>query len=240
MSEALQRVVLHDSWKRALRTEFEADYMQKIRDFLLRERKNGKVIYPPLKNIFRALDLCPLEEVRVVILGQDPYINPRQAHGLSFSVTNGEPPPSLQNIFKEIVSDLQDESVPGGRKGGFIPRGKGCLEPWARQGVLLLNANLTVEASKSGSHHGIGWERFTDRVVEVINAELEYVVFLLWGSHAKRKGDIVDRRKHLVLTSAHPSPLSVHRGFFGCRHFSQTNKYLVQHGIDPIDWFEVE
>ena len=240
MSEALQRVVLHQSWKQELSAEFKAGYMQKIRKFLLKERGSGKTIYPPLKQIFRALDLCPLNEVKVVILGQDPYINPGQAHGLSFSVTNGQPPPSLQNIFKEIVDDMNDDSIPGGRSNGFFPANRGCLEPWARQGVLLLNSNLTVEASKSGSHHGVGWEKFTDQIVAVVNEQCEHVVFLLWGSHAKRKGDIVDRTRHLVLTSVHPSPLSVHGGFFGCRHFSQTNRYLAEHGETPIDWFDVE
>ena len=187
------------------------------------------------------VDGDPLEDVRVVIIGQDPYHGPNQAHGLCFSVQPGvEEPPSLLNIFQEINSDMADPSVPGGRADGRLNPGRGCLTSWARQGVLLLNAVLTVERGRAGSHQGRGWETFTDRIVEVLNAQRDGLVFMLWGSYAQKKGAIVDRSRHCVLSSPHPSPLSAHRGFFGCRHFSKANQYLVAHGKPPIDWFASE
>ncbi|MAT83959.1 MAG: uracil-DNA glycosylase [Gammaproteobacteria bacterium] len=230
---ATDRVRLEASWKAALADQFEAAYMKKLRAFLLEQKQARRVIYPKSENIFAALDLCPLDRTRVVIIGQDPYHGPDQAHGLCFSVQPGvQQPPSLVNIFKEINDDL---GAPGRRLGGD----KGCLEPWARQGVLLLNAVLTVERGRAGSHQGRGWEVFTDSVVDVLNREREHLVFMLWGSYAQKKGAGIDRDRHLVLTAPHPSPLSAHRGFFGCRHFSKANAYLEAHGLEPIDWFEV-
>ena len=235
------RVRLHPSWKNALADEFDAGYMKKLRAFLVQEKRARRVIYPSGERIFAALDATPLDAVKVVIIGQDPYHGPGQAHGLCFSVPNGvPPPPSLVNIFQEINTDMADDDVPCGRRGGAVPAGRACLAPWARQGVLLLNAVLTVAAGRAGSHQGRGWETFTDRVVETINREREHVVFLLWGSYAQKKGAAVDATRHLALTAPHPSPLSAHRGFFGCRHFSKANEYLVGHGIFPINWFDVE
>lgn len=235
---AADRVVLHDSWKRVLLGEFDKPYMGKLREFLVAERAGRKAVYPKGGEIFAALDLTPLEEVRVVVIGQDPYHGPNQAHGLCFSVRAGVPePPSLLNIFQEINADMRDPDVPGGNPDGHLGAGDGCLEGWARQGVLLLNAVLTVERGRAGSHAGRGWEMFTDRVVEVLNESREGLVFMLWGSYAQKKGAIVDRQRHCVLTSPHPSPLSAHRGFFGCRHFSKANRYLVSNGQAPIDWF---
>ena len=232
MSEAAERVVLEPSWKTALLPEFEKPYMRQLREFLLAEKRARKVVYPKGSEIFAALNLTPLSEVRVVVIGQDPYHGPNQAHGLCFSVRPGVPrPPSLENIFQEVSDD-----VPGGE----IPPGHGCLMPWARQGVLLLNSVLTVERGRAGSHQGRGWETFTDRVVELIKDQRESVVFMLWGSYAQRKGALVDTRRHLVLTAPHPSPLSANRGFFGCRHFSSANRYLKARGFDPIDWFAVD
>ena len=240
MSEAADRVRLEASWKRALANEFEASYMQKLRAFLLQERQARRPVYPRGPDIFAALDHTPLDNVKVVIIGQDPYHGPGQAHGLSFSVPNGIAlPPSLVNIFQEIGTDMADEEVPCGRKDGAVPAGRGCLTSWARQGVLLLNAVLTVAAGRPGSHRGRGWETFTDSVVATINRERQHVVFMLWGSYAQKKGAAVDASRHLVLTAPHPSPLSAQRGFFGCRHFSQANEYLVEHDILPIDWFDV-
>ena len=240
MSNAADRVRLEASWKDALMDEFEASYMKKLRAFLVAERQARKVIYPQGDRIFAALDATPLDAVKVVIIGQDPYHGPNQAHGLCFSVLPGvAAPPSLVNIFQEINTDMVDENVPFGRRDGAIPAGHACLEPWARQGVLLLNAVLTVAAGRAGSHQGRGWETFTDRVVETINRRREHVVFMLWGSYAQKKGAVVDDRRHLVLSAPHPSPLSAHRGFFGCRHFSRANQYLVEHDILPINWFEV-
>ena len=240
MSEAAARVRLHDSWKNALREEFEAGYMRKLRSFLLAEKQARRVVFPKGNEIFAALDATPLDAVKVVIIGQDPYHGPNQAHGLCFSVRPGVAlPPSLVNIFQEINTDMADDDVPCGRRDGAVPPGKGCLASWARQGVLLLNAVLTVAAGRAGSHQGRGWETFTDRVVEAVNRECEHVVFLLWGSYAQKKGAAVDAGRHLVLAAPHPSPLSAARGFFGCRHFSQANEYLVRHGIMPIDWFDV-
>jgi uracil-DNA glycosylase len=226
-------VRLEASWKAALADQFEQDYMQALRRFLAGEKRAGRVIYPPGDRIFAALDLCPLPQVKVVIIGQDPYHGPGQSHGLCFSVLPGTPqPPSLINIFREINDDL-------GTPQRRLDTSRGCLEPWARQGVLLLNAVLTVEQARAGSHQGKGWERFTDRIVEILNEQREHLVFMLWGAYAQRKGAMVDRRRHCVLSAPHPSPLSAHRGFFGCRHFSQANRYLVEHGITPIDWFDV-
>jgi uracil-DNA glycosylase len=234
-------VVLHPSWKNALRAEFDKPYMQDLRAFLLKERSARKAIYPRGTEIFAALDLTPLPDVRVVIIGQDPYHGAGQAHGLCFSVRRGvTEPPSLQNIFREINTDMADASVPGGDPARRVAPGRGCLTAWAKQGVLLLNAVLTVEHGRAGSHQGRGWESFTDRIVEVLNAEREHLVFMLWGSYAQKKGAIVDRTRHCVLTAPHPSPLSAHRGFLGCRHFSRANRYLVEHGQGPIDWFAVD
>jgi len=227
------QVRLEESWKAVLADQFEAEYMKALRRFLAGEKQARKVIYPPGESIFAALDLCPLPAVKVVIIGQDPYHGPGQAHGLCFSVQPGVPqPPSLVNIFREINDDL---GTPERRLDGT----HGCLEPWALQGVLLLNAVLTVERGSPGSHQGKGWERFTDRIVEILNERRDHLVFMLWGAYAQRKGAMVDRARHCVLTAPHPSPLSAHRGFFGCRHFSKANRYLVDHDMAPIDWFEV-
>jgi uracil-DNA glycosylase len=238
---AVDRVVLHDSWKGRLREEFERPYMGALREFLRSEKAARKVIYPRGPEIFAALDLTPFDQVRVVIIGQDPYHGPNQAHGLCFSVREGVGlPPSLLNIFKEIESDLGEPGVPGGRPGARFDRERGCLTGWARQGVLLLNAVLTVERGRAASHAGRGWEQFTDRIVQLLNDERDGLVFMLWGAYAQRKGAMVDRRRHCVLTAAHPSPMSAAGGFFGCRHFSKANRYLVEHGQPPIDWFAVE
>lgn len=234
------RVKLDPSWKQALTGEFDADYMVALRQFLVAEKRARREVYPAGTDIFRALDSTPLDRVKVVIIGQDPYHGPGQAHGLCFSVPPGIPaPPSLVNIFQEINEDMADDDVPGGGYDRAIPPGKACLTSWAEQGVLLLNAVLTVTKGRAGSHQGKGWETFTDRVVELVNREREHVVFLLWGSYAQKKGAIVDRTRHCVLTAPHPSPLSAHRGFFGCRHFSAANQYLVEHGVLPINWFDV-
>ena len=219
-------IQLDDSWLGELQGEFEQPYMQQLRSFLQQEKAAGKTIFPPGPLVFNALNSTPLDQVRVVIIGQDPYHGPGQAHGLSFSVPPGvRTPPSLQNIFKEIHRDL-----------GFPIPPHGCLQSWAEQGVLLLNAVLTVEQAQAGSHAKRGWERFTSRVIEIINARREHCVFLLWGSYAQRKGEQIDRQRHCVLTSVHPSPLSAHRGFIGNGHFSAANRYLVEHGLTPIDW----
>lgn len=232
-ASAQDRIRLEASWKEVLAAEFEKPYMQRLGAFLRQQKQARKVIYPRGDSIFRALDLTPLPAVKAVIIGQDPYHGPGQAHGLCFSVQPGLPlPPSLVNIFQEIAEDLG-----GGRR--FDAR-RGCLEPWARQGVLLLNAVLTVERGRAGSHQGQGWEDFTDQIVNILNAERDGLAFLLWGSYAQRKGEIVDRGRHCVLTAPHPSPLSARRGFFGCRHFSQANAYLEGQGVAPIDWFAVE
>ncbi|MDI5934301.1 uracil-DNA glycosylase [Halomonas kalidii] len=217
---------LPDSWQRWLGAEFEAPYMQALRDFLAAEKAARKVIYPHSSNWFRAFELTPLDRVRVVILGQDPYHGPDQAHGLCFSVRPGVPvPPSLVNIYKELAADV-----------GFRPVNHGCLEHWARQGVLLLNTSLTVEQGNAGSHRGRGWEAFTDRAIATVNEHAAPSVFLLWGSHARQKKALVDTSRHLVLESPHPSPLSAHRGFFGNHHFSRANAFLVERGRTPVDW----
>ncbi|MCP8464510.1 uracil-DNA glycosylase [Pseudomonas sp. ZM23] len=220
------RIKLEASWKEALREEFDKPYMQRLGEFLRTEKAAGKVIYPPGPLIFNALNTTPLEKVKVVIIGQDPYHGPGQAHGLCFSVQPGVPtPPSLQNIYKELQRDL---NLP-------IPS-HGYLQYWAEQGVLLLNTSLTVEQARAGSHANAGWQPFTDKVIEVVSQRCENLVFLLWGSHAQSKQKLIDGQKHLVLKSAHPSPLSAYRGFLGNGHFSRTNKFLEQHGLAPIDW----
>ena len=217
---------LHPSWLAVIGDELEKPYMQALRAFLKQEKAAGKVIYPPSPLIFNAFNRTPFEQVRVVIIGQDPYHGDGQAHGLSFSVPKGiAPPPSLVNIFKEIESDL-----------GIHMSKNGDLTPWADQGVLLLNATLTVEQSKAGAHQGKGWEAFTDAAIAALNAHREGLVFVLWGSYAQKKGAFIDERKHLVLKSVHPSPLSAHRGFFGNHQFSTINQYLIKQGQAPIDW----
>ncbi|MDQ8037585.1 MAG: uracil-DNA glycosylase [Pedobacter sp.] len=223
----LQRVKLDAEWKQVLGDEFLAPYMHDLRGFIEQEKKSGKTIYPPGPEIFNALDTTPLSKVKVVILGQDPYHGAGQAHGLCFSVRRGVmPPPSLVNIYKEIQSDL-----------GIAPPRHGELTHWAEQGVLLLNSVLTVQAGLAASHQNRGWETFTDAVIRVLNEQREHLVFMLWGSYAHRKGRFIDARKHLVLKSVHPSPLSANRGgWFGCRHFSQANRYLEAQGQAPIDW----
>ncbi|MGI2025705.1 uracil-DNA glycosylase [Endozoicomonas acroporae] len=219
-------IKLEPSWKAMLQDEFTKEYMQTLRSFLQHEKAQGKMIYPRGAEYFRALDLTPFARVKVVILGQDPYHGPGQAHGLSFSVRPKIAiPPSLVNMYKELESDL-----------GIPPANHGFLEHWAHQGVLLLNSVLTVEHKQAASHQGRGWETFTDRIVAALNEQREHIVFLLWGSYAQKKGRFIDTGKHLVLTSVHPSPLSAYRGFFGSRPFSRSNDYLVSHGIQPIDW----
>lgn len=219
-------IQLHESWKAALLPEFEADYMAQLRAFLVAEKAAGKQIFPKGTEWFRALDLTPLDRVRVVILGQDPYHGPGQAHGLCFSVQPGvRPPPSLLNIYKELEADL----------GIARPR-HGFLEHWAHQGVLLLNSVLTVEMAKAASHQGRGWEKLTDAVIRLVNAKDQPVVFMLWGAYAQKKAAFVNSEKHLVLKAAHPSPLSAHNGFLGCGHFSQCNAFLKKRGLPPIDW----
>lgn len=218
-------VRLDPSWKALLQEEFGKPYFEQLVAFVKKEYQEHTV-YPPGKFIFNALDSCPVDRVKVVVLGQDPYHGPGQANGLAFSVNDGIPtPPSLINIYKEIESDL----------GKKMPK-SGNLERWAKQGVLLLNATLTVRAHTAGSHQNQGWEVFTDAVIKALSDQREHLVFLLWGNYAQRKGAHIDTTKHLVLKSAHPSPLSAYNGFFGCRHFSQTNQYLVDHGLTSIDW----
>ena len=218
-------VRIDSTWKEQLSAEWEKDYFVRLTDFV-RQRYGCSTVYPPGGKIFAAFDSCPFDKVKVVILGQDPYHGPGQANGLCFSVSPGvELPPSLINIFKEVSDDL----------GKPMPT-DGNLERWARQGVLLLNATLTVEAHKAGSHQGHGWEEFTDAAVRRLAEERDGLVFLLWGSYAIRKGAFIDRNRHLVLTAPHPSPLSAYRGFFGCHHFSQANAWLESHGQTPIEW----
>jgi uracil-DNA glycosylase len=221
-----ESIKLHESWRVPLSPEFEAPYMQALRAFLVAEKAAGKRIFPKGSAWFRALDLTPLDQVRVVILGQDPYHGPGQAHGLCFSVQPGvAPPPSLVNIFKELHSDL-----------GIARPGHGHLEHWAKQGVLLLNSVLTVESGLAASHKDRGWEKFTDAVIRLVNAKADPVVFLLWGSYAQKKAAFVDGSRHLALKTVHPSPLSAHNGWFGSCHFSQANAFLEKHGLAPIDW----
>lgn len=218
-------VKIEDSWKKELSHEFEKDYFIKLTEFV-RKEYNTTTVYPPGKLIFNAFNLCPFDKVKVVIIGQDPYHGPSQAHGLCFSVNDGiKFPPSLQNIFKEIKSDI----------GKDIPQ-SGNLTRWEEQGVLLLNATLTVRAGMAGSHQKKGWEEFTDAAIKILAEEKEHLVFILWGAYAQKKGAFIDKNKHLVLSSAHPSPLSAYNGFFGNKHFSKTNEYLSQHNEKPIDW----
>ncbi|MCK7597185.1 uracil-DNA glycosylase [Microbulbifer sp. CAU 1566] len=219
-------IKIDPSWHQVLEAEFRKPYMEELRVFLQQERQAGKNIFPPGGQVFNAFNSTPFDQVKVVILGQDPYHGAGQAHGLCFSVMPGvRIPPSLQNIYKELQSDL-----------GITPPGHGCLQPWAEQGVLLLNATLTVEESKAGSHQKRGWERFTDAAIHALAEQREGLVFVLWGSYAQKKGGFIDSRKHLVLSGPHPSPLSAHRGFFGTRPFSQANAYLQGSGQEPIDW----
>lgn len=218
-------VRIDESWKKRLEGEFHKEYFTKLAEFI-KEEYRTKTIYPPGSLIFNAFNLCPFDRVKAVIIGQDPYHGPGQAHGLCFSVREGVGyPPSLVNIFREIESDL---GIP-------VPR-SGNLERWAGRGVLLLNATLTVRAHQAGSHQRKGWEEFTDRVISNLNNEKQHLVFFLWGAYAQKKGESIDRSKHLVLESVHPSPLSASRGFFGNRHFSRCNEYLEQHGIEAVDW----
>lgn len=225
--QQLQKVQLHDSWKDPLVEFLTGEVMQNLKQFLRQELNVGKVIYPPNAKIFNALNTTILDDVKVVILGQDPYHGPNQANGLSFSVQKGLPlPPSLRNIYHEMVTDLGIEA----------PK-HGDLTAWAEQGVLLLNSVLTVEAGQPTSHQKMGWEKFTDAVIDVINEQRQHVVFILWGAYAQRKGERINTEKHLVLKAAHPSPLAANRGgFFGCKVFSKTNTYLKQNGIEPIKW----
>ncbi|MEM7083979.1 MAG: uracil-DNA glycosylase [Pseudomonadota bacterium] len=221
-----REIQLDDSWLQHLKSEFEQPYMQQLSAFLRQEKASGQVIYPRGKDIFAALNHTPFNKVKVVILGQDPYHGPNQAHGLSFSVPKGERiPPSLINIYKEIETDL-----------GLPQPTHGNLLDWADQGVLLLNSVLTVRRAQAASHRDKGWERFTDQLIAQLNQHREHLVFMLWGSYAQKKGQTIDRSKHAIFTAPHPSPLSAHRGFLGCKHFSQCNVYLEQHSIEPIDW----
>ncbi|MCP4596709.1 uracil-DNA glycosylase [Neptuniibacter sp.] len=214
------------SWQAVLADQFEQPYMQQLKDFLREQKNQRKIIYPHSDHWFHALETTPLDQVKVVILGQDPYHQPGQAHGLCFSVRPGvKTPPSLVNIYKELQSDL-----------GVAPANHGYLESWAQQGVLLLNSVLTVEQANAGSHQGKGWELFTDQVIKQVNDHCQNVVFMLWGSYAQKKGACIDRDRHLVLQAPHPSPLSAHRGFLGCKHFSQANLYLEQMGKSAIQW----
>ena len=219
-------VKIEQSWKDVLSSEFEKDYFKKLTDFVRAEYLSGKTIYPEAKNIFNAFNLCPLQNVKVVIIGQDPYHEPHQAHGLCFSVESGtEFPPSLVNIYKEIESDLGHKSITNGD-----------LSDWARQGVLLLNSTLTVQAHIAASHSGHGWETFTDAVIRAVAQNRKHVVYMLWGSFAQKKAEFVDEHENLILKSAHPSPLSAYRGFFGNHHFSRANEYLTVNGETPINW----
>jgi uracil-DNA glycosylase len=217
--------VLHDSWKEVLINEFSTPYFKALKDFLV-EEKSGHVVYPPGNLIFNALDTTPFDNVKVVLLGQDPYHGPGQAHGLCFSVPFGIPaPPSLVNMFKELHNDI-----------GFIVPPHGNLLKWAQQGVLLLNATLTVRANSPLSHQGKGWETFTDHIIQILSERRNGLVFLLWGKNAKAKERLIDTSKHHVLVAAHPSPFSADNGFFGCKHFSKTNQILIQNNMQPIDW----
>ena len=219
------QVRIEESWREVLQPEFDKPYFELLTSFV-RQAYQTKQCFPPAKLIFNAFDSCPFDKVRVVIIGQDPYHDVGQAQGLCFSVPDGiAVPPSLQNIYKELESDL-----------GIVPPKSGNLQHWAEQGVLLLNATLTVEAHHPGSHQNKGWEELTDAAIAALNARREHLVFMLWGAYAKRKGQMIDTKKHLVLTAPHPSPLSAYQGFFGCKHFSKANEYLVRNGMQPINW----
>lgn len=221
----MTKVQIHPSWSAVLQQEFDQEYFEKLTQFVKNEY-SSTTIYPAGKNIFRAFELCPFDQVKVVILGQDPYHGPNQANGLCFSVNDGVPlPPSLQNIYKEIATDLKIKAPTTGN-----------LDNWSGQGVLLLNATLTVRANLAGSHQKKGWEIFTDAVIKTISDQKENIVFLLWGKYAQEKGKVIDSNEHLILKSAHPSPLSAYNGFFGCQHFSKTNDYLKSIGKTPIEW----
>ena len=218
-------VTIGNEWDMLLQDEFQKDYYQQLRAFLTEEYKSGPV-YPPKEDIFNALKYTSYSDVKLVILGQDPYHGPGQAHGMCFSVRPGVPmPPSLQNIFKELHDDI-----------GIFPPKTGYLVPWAREGVLLLNTVLTVRDGQPNSHKNQGWEQLTDRIITLLGEREQPIVFLLWGSHARKKKELIHAPQHLILECAHPSPLSAHRGFFGCEHFSKANQFLYDHGIDPIDW----
>lgn len=218
-------VKIESSWKSVLKSEFESPYFKELAEFVRSEYKSTTV-YPPASLIFSAFNLCPFNSIKVVIIGQDPYHGPSQAHGLSFSVNDGVPfPPSLRNIFKELSSDIGSPIPPSGN-----------LTRWAKQGVMLLNATLTVRAHQAASHQKRGWEQFTDAVIGQISALRPHVVFILWGAYAQKKSSLIDTSRHLILSSAHPSPLSAHNGFFGNHHFSRANSWLLSHNIPPIDW----
>jgi len=226
MADLSEQVVLESGWKKQLLSEFQSPYMAELKQFLLHEKNQGKVIFPKGENYFKALESTPFDAVKVVVLGQDPYHGAGQAHGLCFSVQPGvAPPPSLQNIFKELKRDLNLE----------IPR-HGYLQHWAEQGVLLLNTSLTVEQGVAGSHAKAGWQQFTDRIIEVVSERRPHLVFMLWGAHAQSKSKLIDATRHLMLKSVHPSPLSAHRGFIGNGHFSRANQFLKQQGLQVIDW----
>ncbi len=226
MNQENNQIELEPSWKNKLQVEFEKDYMKNLKSFLQIQKTKKKEIFPLGSEYFAALNLTPFDKVKIVIMGQDPYHGPRQAHGLAFSVKPGTPlPPSLKNIFKELQSDM---NLP-------MPA-SGYLQKWADQGVLLLNAVLTVESGAANSHQGKGWEKFTDQIIHILNDQKAHLVFILWGSYAQKKGAFIDRKKHLVLESAHPSPLSSYRGFFGSKPFSKANTYLKSIGQKPIDW----
>jgi len=225
-SEITSQIKMEASWKELLQDEFSEDYMQDLGEFLRHEKRHGKVIYPRASQYFSALNLTPFADVKVVILGQDPYHGPGQAHGLCFSVAPEiSPPPSLVNIFKELSTDLS-----------ISASDHGCLVSWALQGVLLLNSVLSVEKNQAASHQGKGWEQFTDKVIAQLNEHAEHIVFMLWGSYAQKKGDFIDTSKHLVIKAPHPSPLSVYRGFFNQKPFSRANEYLLSNRTPPIQW----
>ncbi len=222
---ATKQVNIHPSWKELLDEEFKKPYFQSLSEFVKQEYKSG-ICYPTASDIFKAFDSCPVEDVKVVILGQDPYINPGQAHGLCFSVPEGQAfPPSLRNVFQEIKNDL----------GKDVPL-HGNLSRWAKQGVLLLNATLTVRAGASASHQGKGWETFTDQAIKALSEKRNGIVFMLWGAYARKKATLINSENHLVLQAPHPSPLSAHRGFFGCNHFSKANEWLNNNGSETVEW----
>ena len=225
------RIQLEDSWLELVGDIFDQNFMKDLREFLVNTKKEKTLVYPSGEEIFRAMNSTTVEKTRVVIIGQDPYHGPGQAHGLAFSVRTGIPlPPSLVNILTEVSTDLGVTA---------LAKNKGDLSGWAEQGVLLLNSILTVEHAKAGSHQGRGWERFTDLVIKNLGELRESLVFMLWGTYAQKKGEFIDRDRHLVLTAPHPSPLSAHRGFFGCRHFSQANRFLMDRDFEPIDWQDI-
>lgn len=215
------------TWEQLIATEKSKTYFNSLSEWIDTQRSQGVVIYPPKVEVFKAFELTPFEQVKIVIIGQDPYHGPKQAHGLAFSVNQGVAlPPSLKNIYKELSTDIPNFEMPA----------HGDLRAWAEQGVFLINTVLTVQQSQAHSHANLGWERFTDEVIAILNTQRENLVFLLWGAHAQKKGRFIDKNKHLVLSAPHPSPLSAYRGFFGCAHFSKSNQYLIEHGLEPINW----